>query len=92
MGLAAMAPAQRHGEFIAHFSPERAMLREPQVMGIGGAAAADQAWLFSHKLDVILGHESGAARDGPIGSCRCRLQRMSSRRALRTAAQLAKTA
>ena len=41
MDLAVVAPAQRHGELIAHFSPERAVLREPQMMGIGGPAAAD---------------------------------------------------
>jgi hypothetical protein len=53
MSLAVMAPAQRDGELIAYFSPERAMLREPQVMGIGGAGAANQTWLFGHKLDVV---------------------------------------
>ena len=41
MDLTVVAPAQRHGELIAHFSPERAVLREPQMMGIGGPAAAD---------------------------------------------------
>ena len=34
MNLAVVAPAHRHGELIAHFSPERAMLRETQMMGI----------------------------------------------------------
>ena len=54
MDLAVVATAQRHGELIAHFSPERAVLREPQMMGIGGPAAADQARLFGHELDVGL--------------------------------------
>ena len=63
MDLAVVAPAQRHGELIAHFSPERAVLREPQMMGIGGPAAANQARLFGDELDVVLCHESGAARD-----------------------------
>ena len=54
MDLAVVAPAQRHGELIAHFSPERAVLREPQMMGIGGSAAANQARLFGHELDVVL--------------------------------------
>jgi len=53
MDLTVVAPAQRHGELIAHFSPKRAALREPQMMGIGGAAAADQARLFGHELDVV---------------------------------------
>ena len=53
MDLAVVAPAQRHGELIAHFSPERAVLREPQVMGIGGSAAANQARLLGHELDVV---------------------------------------
>ena len=54
MNLAMVAPAQRHGELIAHFAPERAMLREPQMMGIRGSAAANQARLFGHVLDVVL--------------------------------------
>ena len=49
-----VAAAQRHGELIAHFSPKCAVLREPQMMGIGGPAAADQARLFGHELDVVL--------------------------------------
>ncbi len=51
--LAVVAPAQRHGELIAHFSPERAVLREPQMMGIGRAAATNQTRLFGHELDVV---------------------------------------
>ena len=34
MDLTVMAPAQRHGELIADFAPERAVLREAQMMGI----------------------------------------------------------
>jgi len=45
MNLAVVAPAQRHGELIAHFSPERAMLREPQMMGIRGSAATNDPYL-----------------------------------------------
>ena len=45
--------AQRHGELIAHFSPERAVLREPEVMGIGWQAAANQTRLFGHEPDVV---------------------------------------
>ncbi len=48
-----VAAAQRHGELIAHFSPKRAVLREAQMMGIGRPAAADQARMFNHVLDVV---------------------------------------
>ena len=47
-----VAAAERHGELIAHLSPQRAALGEPQMMGIGGRAAANQARLFGHELDV----------------------------------------
>ena len=53
MDLTVVAAAQRHGELVAHFSPKRAVLREPQMMGIGGPAAADQAGLFNHELDMV---------------------------------------
>jgi hypothetical protein len=53
MDLTVVAAAQRHGELIAHFSPECAVLREPQMMGIGWHAAANQTRLFGHELDVI---------------------------------------
>ena len=92
MDLTVVAAAQRDGELITHFSPERAVLREPQMMGIGWTAAANQARLFGHELDVVLCHESGAARDAPAGSCRCPWQRMLPRRVLGTAAQLTKAA
>ncbi|HEV2978229.1 MAG TPA: hypothetical protein VG425_11670 [Casimicrobiaceae bacterium] len=36
MGLAMMAPAQRHGELIADLTAERAVLREPQMWGSAG--------------------------------------------------------
>ena len=68
MELAVAASAQRYGVLIAHFSPECAALREPQMMGIGWLAAANQARLFGHESDVA----SGAARDELSGSCRCR--------------------
>ena len=54
MDLTVVAAAQRHGELITHFSRERAVLREPQMMGIGWNAAANQARLFGHELDVVL--------------------------------------
>ena len=54
MDLTVVSPTQRHGELIAHFAAERAVLREPQMMGIRGSAAANQARLFGHELDVLL--------------------------------------
>ncbi len=54
MDLAVMASAQRHSELIADFSTERAVLREPQMMGIGGPTVANQARLLGDELDVIL--------------------------------------
>jgi hypothetical protein len=49
-----MAAAQRHDELIADLAAERAVLREAQMMGIRGPAAANQARLFGHELDVFL--------------------------------------
>ncbi len=49
-----MAAAQRYDEFVADLAPECAVLREPQMMGIGGPAAANQARLFGHELEVVL--------------------------------------
>ena len=76
MNLAVVAPAQRHGKLIAHFSPERAMLREPQMMGIRGSTTANQARLFGHVLDVALvtkaaglGMDQLALVDAPGGGC-----------------------
>ena len=54
MDLTVVTPAQRHGELIAHFSAERTVLREPQMMGVRWSAAANQARLFGHELDVLL--------------------------------------
>jgi hypothetical protein len=54
MDLTVVTPAQRHGELVTHFSAKRAMLREPQVMGVCGPAATNQARLFGHGLDVLL--------------------------------------
>ncbi len=51
--FAMMAAAQRHGEFVADLAPERRGLREAQVVGIRGPAAADQARQFGQRSDVI---------------------------------------
>ena len=76
MDLTVVAPAQRYGELIAHFSPERAVLREAQVMGIGGSAPADQAGLFNHEFDMVfvtkaarLGMSQSALVDAGTNGC-----------------------
>jgi hypothetical protein len=51
--LAMMPPAQRHSELVAHFPPEGSTLSEPHVMGVRGAATADQAGLLANELDVL---------------------------------------
>jgi hypothetical protein len=54
MGLAMMAPAQRHRELIADLSAERAMLREAQMVCVCGPARANQKRLFGREPDVLL--------------------------------------
>jgi hypothetical protein len=53
MGLAMMAPAQRHRELIADLAPKGAVLCEAQMMGICRPAAANQTRLFRHEFDVL---------------------------------------
>ena len=45
MQLPMMPAAERYGEFVADFEPERSGLRKAQVMRIGWLPAADQAGL-----------------------------------------------
>jgi hypothetical protein len=51
--LTVMTTTQRYSELVAHLAPKRAMLREPQVMGVGGLPAANQASQPSDRSDVI---------------------------------------
>jgi hypothetical protein len=44
--LAMMTTAERYREFVAHLAAKRSVLRETQVMRIGGRATANQTWLF----------------------------------------------
>jgi len=46
--LTVVTSTQRNSELIAHLAPERAVLRESQVMGVGGLPAANQASLFGN--------------------------------------------
>jgi hypothetical protein len=54
MGLAMMAPAQRHGELITNLAAQRAVLGEAQMVGVGRPAPTNQASLFTHELDMLL--------------------------------------
>ena len=61
-----VAPAQRHGELIAHLASECAVLREPQVMGVRGSTATYQARLIGYELDVLLvAKAAGLGMDQP---------------------------
>jgi hypothetical protein len=51
--LTVVTSTQRNSELVADFAPKRATLREPQVMGVGGLPAANQASLFGNRSDVI---------------------------------------
>ena len=66
MGLAMMAPAQRYGELITDLAPERAVLREAQMMGVCRTAATNQARLFGHKVDVLLVTKAAGLRMGKL--------------------------
>jgi hypothetical protein len=53
MDLTVMAAAQWHGEFIAGFAPECALLHETQMMRIRWLAATNETGLFGHKPHMI---------------------------------------
>jgi hypothetical protein len=46
--LAMVSPTQWDGEVIAHLAPERRVLREPQVLGVRGPPATNQARLLGN--------------------------------------------
>src|SRR4030081_2399026 len=52
MVVTVMGSAQRYRELIAHLAPHRAELREPQMVGVGGASAADKTRLRRHELEM----------------------------------------
>ena len=54
MHLAVMHPAERHREFIADLAAECHGLREAQMMGVCGLAAANEARLRRDKFPVLL--------------------------------------
>jgi hypothetical protein len=53
MDRAVMGTTERHREFIADFAAERALLHEPQMMGIAGLATADQAGVQGDMAEMI---------------------------------------
>jgi hypothetical protein len=48
-----MQPADRNGEAVAHFPPQRPLLREFDVVGIRRGASADQARLGGDKFQML---------------------------------------
>ena len=55
---------QRNSELIADLATKRAVLRESQVMGVGGLPAANQASLFGNRSDMIPVTNSPLLRQG----------------------------
>jgi hypothetical protein len=53
MDFAMMSSTQGHNEFIANLAAECAALRESQVVGIAGLAAANQTRLLGHMSDML---------------------------------------
>ena len=54
VNLAVMSTAERDGEFVADFAPERAKLGKANVVGICGLPSADQAALRRDEFQVVL--------------------------------------
>ena len=52
--LAVMKAANRHRELVAHLASQCSRLREAEMVGIRGLAAAHDAGLLGHELEVIL--------------------------------------
>ena len=67
MDLTVMAAAQRHGELIADFAPECAVLHETQMMRICWPAAANETGLFGHKPHMIPVANAARLRIGQMG-------------------------
>jgi glycerol dehydrogenase-like iron-containing ADH family enzyme len=52
MDVAVMNPAQGHRELVAHLQSHRPRLDESEVVGVGGASAADQTRLRRHEFEM----------------------------------------
>ena len=53
MHLTMVSATERDRELVADLAAERRCLGKAQMMGIGGAAAADQAWLLGYRFDMF---------------------------------------
>ena len=53
MNLTMVSATERDRELVADLAAERRCLGKAQVMGIGGAAAANKARLLGYRLDVV---------------------------------------
>jgi hypothetical protein len=53
MNLTMVSATERDRELVADLAAERRCLGKAQVVGISGAAAADEAWLLGYQLDVV---------------------------------------
>ena len=53
MNLTMVSATERDRELVADLAAERRRLGKAQMMGIGGAAAADEARLLGYRLDVV---------------------------------------
>ncbi len=53
MNLTMVSATERDCELVADLAAERRCLGKAQMMGIGGAPAADEARLLGYRLDVV---------------------------------------
>jgi hypothetical protein len=53
MHLAVMSAAQRNRKLVADLAAKCRYLRKPEVVGIGGTPAADQAGLLGNRFNVL---------------------------------------
>ena len=69
--FAMMPPAQWHGKFVADLEAKTSGLRKPQMVGVAGLTATDQAGLGSDKTsEVAPCRGGGATRGRRARSCR----------------------
>ena len=52
MQITVVDSANRDGELVTDLAPKGARLPKPDVMGIGRAPAADEAWLCTHEVSM----------------------------------------
>jgi hypothetical protein len=75
MDVPVMNSAQRHGELVAHLETHRTRLGKSEMVGIGGASAADQTRLRRYEFEVGFVAEASRLAEGELalvdlgGSC-----------------------